>query len=180
VGRFAFGYEEALGYSIGRTVRDKDGISAALVLCDLVAEELGAGRTLLDRLHDLWGEAGLWVSAQYSIARSGPSGQEEIGKAVGRLAESPPGTVGGHQVIAVTDYRTAADQRPLWLAEQDLIELELAEIGRALVRPSGTEPKLKIYVDLRGDPVPEPDAAHRRLTAEAEEMARELGEGLAF
>jgi phosphomannomutase len=179
-GRFAFGYEEALGYSIGRTVRDKDGISAALVLCDLVAEELAAERTLLDRLHDLWAEAGLWVSAQYSIARGGPTGQEEIAKAVGRLAESPPGTVGGHQVIAVTDYRTAAEQRPLWLGEQDLIELELAGVGRALVRPSGTEPKLKVYLDLRGDPGPEPDAAHRRLAAEAAGMARELGEGLAF
>ena len=179
-GRFAFGYEEALGYSIGRAVRDKDGISAALVLCDLAAEELAAGRTILDRLHDLWDEAGLWVSAQFSITRSSPTGQEEIGKAVGRLAESPPRTVGGHQVIAVTDYRAAAEQRPVWLGEQDLIELELAEVGRVLVRPSGTEPKVKIYVDLRGDPGPEPDAAHDRLTAEAAEMARELGEGLAF
>jgi phosphomannomutase len=88
--------------------------------------------------------------------------------------------VGGHQVIAVTDYRTAAEQRPLWLGEQDLIELELAGVGRALVRPSGTEPKLKVYLDLRGDPGPEPDAAHRRLAAEAAGMARELGEGLAF
>jgi phosphomannomutase len=179
-GRFAFGYEEALGYSIGKTVRDKDGISAALVLCDLAAEERSGERTLLDRLHDLWREVGLWVSAQHSIARTGPGGQQEIGKAVGRLAESPPSTVGGHEVISVTDYRAAAELRPIWLGEQDLIEIELADVGRALVRPSGTEPKLKVYVDLRGDPGSEPDEAHRRLTAEAAAMAREVGEGLAF
>ena len=179
-GSFAFGYEEALGYSIGKTVRDKDGISAALVLCDLVAEERSRGRTLVDRLHDLWNEVGLWVSAQYSIARSGPSGQDEIGKAVQRLAEGPPGTVGGHEVVSVTDYRVGAELRPIWLGAQDLIEIELAEVGRALVRPSGTEPKLKVYVDLRGDPGSEPDEAHRRLTAEAAEIAREVGEGLAF
>ena len=179
-GSFAFGYEEALGYSIGKTVRDKDGISAALVLCDLVAEERSRGRTVVDRLHDLWNEVGLWVSAQYSIARSGPSGQDEIGKAVQRLAEGPPATVGGHEVVSVTDYRVGAELRPIWLGAQDLIEIELAEVGRALVRPSGTEPKLKVYVDLRGDPGSEPDEAHRRLTAEAAEIAREVGEGLAF
>jgi len=179
-GRFAFGYEEALGYSIGKTVRDKDGLSAALVLCDLAAEERSGERTLLDRLHDLWSEVGLWVSAQHSIARTGPGGQQEIGKAVGRLAEAPPTTVGGHEVISVTDYRAAAELRPIWLGEQDLIEIELADVGRALVRPSGTEPKLKVYVDLRGDPGSEPDEAHRRLTADAAAMAREVGEGLAF
>jgi phosphomannomutase len=179
-GRFAFGYEEALGYSIGRTVRDKDGISAALVLCDLVAEERSEGRTLLDRLHDLWHEVGMWVSAQHSISRTGPGGQEEIEKAVERLAEAPPSAVGGHRVVSVTDYRVDVEQRPFWLGEQDLIEMDLGEVGRVLVRPSGTEPKLKIYVDLRGDPGPSPDQAHRRLTADAAIMATEVGEGLAF
>ncbi|MEX1126522.1 MAG: phospho-sugar mutase [Acidimicrobiia bacterium] len=179
-GRFAFGYEEALGYSIGQTVRDKDGISAALVLCDLVAEERAEGRTLMDRLHDLWDEVGLWVSAQYPIARPGPTGQEEIGKAIERLAEMPPRTVGSHEVVMVTDYRVGADLRPTWLGEQDLIEIELADVGRVLVRPSGTEPKLKVYVDLRGEPGATPDEAHDRLTADAAAMAREVGEGLAF
>jgi phosphomannomutase len=179
-GRFAFGYEEALGYSIGRTVRDKDGISAALVLCDLVAEERAQDRTLLDRLHDLWREVGLWVSAQHSIGRTGPSGQKEIGRAVELLAEKPPTTVGGHEVVSVTDYRVDADSRPIWLGEQDLIEIRLTDGGRVLVRPSGTEPKLKVYVDLRGDPGSDPDAGHRHLTARAAEMAEEVGEGLAF
>jgi len=179
-GRFAFGYEEALGYSIGRTVRDKDGMSAALVLCDLVAEERATGRTLLDRLHDLWNEVGLWVSAQHSIGRTGPAGHGEIANAVERLAEAPPDSVGGHEVASVTDYRVNAEQRARWLGEQDLIEIELRDVGRVLVRPSGTEPKIKVYVDLRGDPGPAPDESYRRLTADAATMAREVGEGLTF
>jgi phosphomannomutase len=179
-GRFAFGYEEALGYSVGRTVRDKDGISAALVLCDLVAEEREQGRTLIDRLHDLWREVGLWVSAQHSTSRPGATGQEEIGRAVQRLAESPPSEVGGIEVVSVTDYRSGAELRPMWLGAQDLIEIELEDVGRILVRPSGTEPKLKIYTDLRGDAGHAPDEAQRDLAAVAADMAREVGEGLAF
>ncbi len=179
-GSFAFGYEEALGYSVGKTVRDKDGMSAALVLCDLVAEERANGRSLLDRLHDLWAEAGLWVSAQYSVGRSGPSAQEEISLAVENLAASPPDSVGGHRVGAVTDYRKGAGNRPNWLGEQDLIEFELARVGRVLVRPSGTEPKIKVYVDLQGDTGASPDESYRQLTALAQAMAQEVGEGLAF
>lgn len=83
-------------------------------------------------------------------------------------------------MLSVTDYRVNADLRPLWLGEQDLIEIELGDVGRVLVRPSGTEPKLKVYVDLRGDPGVAPDEAHRLLTADAAAMAREVGEGLAF
>jgi phosphomannomutase len=179
-GRFAFGYEEALGYSVGKTVRDKDGISAALVLCDLVAEERAQNRTLLDRLHDIWNEVGLWVSAQYSVGRVGPTGQDEIARAVEKLAAAPPQAVGDHEVKTVTDYRAGAEGRPTWLGEQDLIELDLAEVGRVLVRPSGTEPKIKVYVDLRGDPGQNPDESHRRLTDSAAKMAKEVGEGLTF
>ncbi|HEY6627921.1 MAG TPA: phospho-sugar mutase [Acidimicrobiia bacterium] len=179
-GSFAFGYEEALGYSVGKTVRDKDGMSAALVLCDLVAQERAQGRDLLDRLYDLWAEVGLWVSSQYSVGRSGPNGQQEISSAVEQLAANPPKNVGDHEVVAVIDYRRGAGGRPIWLGEQDLIELELADVGRVLVRPSGTEPKIKVYVDLQGDPGTSPDESHRFLTATAAEMAKEVGEGLAF
>ena len=90
VGRFAFGDEEALGYSVGQTVRDKDGLGAAIVMADLAAEEAGAGRSMLDRLHDLWDEVGLWVSAQHSIVRDGPEGQAALLAAVDRLGNDLP------------------------------------------------------------------------------------------
>ncbi len=146
----------------------------------LVAEERAQGRDLLDRLHDLWAEVGLWVSSQYSVGRTGPTGQEEITSAVEHLAAKPPERVGGHQVVAVIDYRKGAGHRPIWLGEQDLIELDLGNVGRVLVRPSGTEPKIKVYVDLQGEPGTSPDESYRRLTASAAEMAKEVGEGLAF
>ncbi|HSK07777.1 MAG TPA: phospho-sugar mutase [Acidimicrobiia bacterium] len=177
-GRFAFGYEEALGYSVGRTVRDKDGISAAIVMADLAAEETAAGRSPLDRLHDLWEEVGLWVSTQKSIVRSGPGGQEALAGAVDRLGDGPPTGLSGTEITAVVDYRVGAGERPPWLGAQDLIELTLGEEGRVLVRPSGTEPKLKIYVDLSGSTEPDHATAHGRLVARAETLATAMGEWL--
>jgi phosphomannomutase len=178
VGRFAFGYEEALGYSVGRTVRDKDGISAAIVMADLAAEEVGGGRGVIDRLHDLWDEVGLWVSAQHAIVRAGRDGQAELLAGVDKLGSGPPGVIGGLDVTDVTDYRVGEGGRPIWLGQQDLIELTLGTQGRVLVRPSGTEPKLKIYVDLSGDSGGDHETAHARLTETARTLAVELGEWL--
>lgn len=177
-GRLAFGYEEALGYSVGRTVRDKDGISAAIVMADLAAEEAAAGRNVLDRLHDLWDEFGLWVSAQHSIVRTGAEGQQAILDAVDRLAGSPPNEVGGIAITGSTDYRVGEEQRPPWLGAQELVELTLGGAGRVLVRPSGTEPKLKVYVDLSGETEPDHETAHRGLLEKAEAVAAEMGEWL--
>jgi phosphomannomutase len=177
-GRFAFGYEEALGYSVGRTVRDKDGISAAIVMADLVAEEAGAGRSVIDRLHDLWDEVGLWVSAQHSIVRDGPEGQAELLAAVDRVGSSPPDVIGGLEVTDVTDYRVGEEARPIWLGQQDLIDVTVGSSGRILVRPSGTEPKLKIYVDLSGDAGSDHERAHTRLSEKARSLASEMGEWL--
>lgn len=177
-GRFAFGYEEALGYTIGRTVRDKDGISAALVLADLIAEETKAGRTLLDRLVDIWQTSGIWVSAQLSIVRGGVSGGEAIQAAVARLADSPPQQVGGFEVAEVTDFRKGGEDRPPWLGAQDLVSIDLGDPGRLLVRPSGTEPKLKIYSDLVQAAGAEPHDQQRRLLALARATVETMGEWL--
>ncbi len=177
-GQFAFGFEEALGYTVGHTVRDKDGLSAALVFSDLIAEESATGRSVMDRLHDIWTSTGLWASAQRSMVRAGREGPSVLAAAVGRLGESPPADLGGHPVSEIVDYRFGAEKRPPWLGGQDLIELKLAGAGRVLVRPSGTEPKLKIYVDLNGALGENPDVSHRELTAEAISVANEMGEWL--
>jgi phosphomannomutase len=178
-GVFVFGYEEALGYAVGPTVRDKDGISAAVVFSDLVAGLKDGGYTVLDRLAELWELTGVWASAQHSVVRSGDQGEQVIAEAVSRLAESPPASVSGYTVDSVTDFRVGAETRPQWLGAQALVELSLGERGRALVRPSGTEPKLKFYVDLTGPAGADPIAAQGDLTDDAlgvaEELARFLG-----
>jgi phosphomannomutase len=175
-GRFVFGYEEALGYTIGTTVRDKDGISAALFFLDLAADLEDEGQTVLDRLHDLWRAHGLWVSGQTAISRTGPEGLEALRKAVDRLGDDPPESLGEYRVTGVVDYRRGADSRPFWLGEQALIEMEIGDHGRVLVRPSGTEPKLKIYVDLRDEAGDDPDFRNDILR----ERAATLGETVAI
>jgi phosphomannomutase len=147
---FLFGYEEALGYSVGRTVRDKDGISAAVLLADIAALQSEKGLDLLDYLHELWRQYGLWVSTQKSLVKPGKEGQAEIASAIETLASNPPQTVSGVAVLGTTDFRGGAESRPTWLGAQPLVQVDL-EAGRILARPSGTEPKLKIYVDLRED-----------------------------
>jgi len=182
-GVFRFGYEEALGYSVDRIVRDKDGISAAVLFADLAAGCGAGGRTVLDRLSDLYREHGLWVSVQKSIIREGAEGRAEIDAAMARLGAAPPPTLTGYRVHGVEDFRTGAESRPRWLPDSNLIILDLGDGSRALMRPSGTEPKLKIYVDLRvsllpgGDPAAEEPAALETAGAIAEALANHVGLG---
>jgi phosphomannomutase len=150
--RFVLGYEEALGFALGRDVRDKDGISAAVVFAELAAQARARGENVLDQLERIYRRHGLWASAQKSVVRSGPSGVAALARAVDRFAAEPPATVGGHAVSAVRDYRQGASERAPWLGKTALVELELGAAGRVLLRPSGTEPKLKIYVDLCENP----------------------------
>lgn len=165
---FVFGYEEALGYSIGHLVRDKDGISAALVLSELAALEHARNGSLRDRLAALYRRHGLWVSLQKSVTRPGLSGAREIRDAMERITQAPPSHVLDTPVTRVTDYRTGGETRPPWLENTSLVELELGERGRILVRPSGTEPKLKVYVDLCTSVPPDSDVWQAEASARAD------------
>lgn len=172
---FVYGFEEALGSSVGNVVRDKDGIGAAVAFADLARSLAGTGRSVLDRLDELARQHGLWVSHQLSITRPGLQGAQEIADAMAVLADRLPEELAGHAVTNATDYRTGASSRPPWLTTHDLVALDLAD-GRAMIRPSGTEPKCKIYIDLRADVGADDDldARARELEAEAGEVAAAL------
>jgi phosphomannomutase len=130
-----YGYEEALGYAVDPAlVRDKDGISAAVLLADLAAALRAEGRTLLDRLDDLAAEFGVHATDQVSVRVADLA---VIGELMGRLRAGPPAALLGRPVTAVEDL----------LPDADVLRLR-ADRCRVVVRPSGTEPKLKAYLEV--------------------------------
>jgi phosphomannomutase len=146
------GYEEALGYAVGSLVRDKDGLSAALVAAELAAVERIRGRTLIDRLDDLARRHGLHATAGWPVRFDGPDGPARIAAGMAALRGAAVGELGGRAVRRVLDLSSddpeaAALVQPSDHPPGDVIVLEL-DGGRAVVRPSGTEPKLKAYLEV--------------------------------
>jgi phosphomannomutase len=135
-----FGYEEALGYAVGPdVVRDKDGMSAALLVAELAACLRAQGRTLLDHLDDLEREHGVHATDQYAARAQDPS---QIAAAMTRLRGHPPPALGGRRVKAIRDLLVDPGDLPT----ADVLTLHL-DHARVVIRPSGTEPKLKAYLE---------------------------------
>ena len=138
----AFGYEEALGYCVAPDIaRDKDGVSAIITVLEMAAALKAEGRTLLDLLDDLYREHGLHATSQLSVRVDDAT---IIPEAMQRLRSSPPTSLGGVDVATVDDLADGYQGLPA----TDGIRLGLGETGRVICRPSGTEPKLKNYVEV--------------------------------
>jgi phosphomannomutase len=148
----------------------------------MAADAKARGLSVMDRLAALYAEVGVWASAQHSVRFEGPGGMEQIEPMLDRLAAVPPTDLGGLAVTGVVDYRQGADDRPRYLGATPLVDLDLGEAGRCLIRPSGTEPKLKIYVDLTepaaGVEAAEVLAAEGRLRVRAASVARAAAEAM--
>jgi phosphomannomutase len=144
-GRLAFGYEEALGFCVGDLVQDKDGISAAVVFAEVVATQKARGRSVLDVLDDLASTYGVHLTGQWSVRVSGQDGMARLEAAMARLRAAPPATLAGSAVTEVLDL--AAGDPIRRLPPSDVVVVRLGE-DRIVVRPSGTEPKLKCYVEV--------------------------------
>ncbi|MDQ4085205.1 MAG: phospho-sugar mutase [Actinomycetota bacterium] len=149
----AFGYEEALGYCVApHLVRDKDGVSAALHVADLAARLKAEGRSLLDRLDQIAAEYGLHATDQLSVRVTDLT---QIGTAMDRLRERPPTVLGGLSVEHAEDLTEGVAGLP----PTDGLRYRLAGGARVIVRPSGTEPKLKCYLEVVVDVAGSVDAA---------------------
>ncbi len=182
VEHLAFAYEEALGYCVAPgNVRDKDGISAALLIAGLAARLKATGRTLVDVLDDLARQHGLHLTDQVSARFTDLA---QIGATVERLREAPPTALGGSRVTAVVDLAAGSDEDRGGLPPTDGLRLETADGSRVIVRPSGTEPKVKCYLEVVEPVHPDADesavtharhAARARLTAVASDMRATLG-----
>jgi phosphomannomutase len=153
----AFGYEEALGYCVDpEHVKDKDGVSALLMLCELAAGAKADGRTLVDLLDDLARTHGLHATDQLSVRVTDLA---EIGRAMDTLRRTPPTSLGGLAVERVDDLALGSADLP----PTEGLRYRLADGARVIVRPSGTEPKLKAYLEVvipvEGGPGGDVDAA---------------------
>jgi phosphomannomutase len=191
---FLFGYEEALGYAVSDLVRDKDGMSAALTLADAAAEAKRQGGSLATRLDELARRFGLFATGQFSVVLAGgklAGGELAVGADAGAaLLEAararPPISLLGEPVTVIDDLglglrsREDGTRDPLALPRSDVIIWRCGEGTRVALRPSGTEPKVKIYLQVvlpaagRGDLAPLRAQAARRLAELREEVTEVL------
>ncbi len=165
--RFVFGYEEALGYAVGEVVRDKDGIGAALALLALAARARSRGRSLLDAYDALESAHGVHLTGQITVGTAAPV------HIMARLRAAPPAELGGSPVTTITDLTGGTSQLP----SADVLTYHLPG-ARVVVRPSGTEPKIKAYLEV-AEPVAGRSLAGARQAAAARfgplrEAVREL------
>lgn len=164
-----FGYEEALGYLVNpTTVRDKDGISAAVALLGLAAEARGREASLADLLEEIAAEVGHFASGQVSIRVDDVA---VIGRIMAALRQDPPSAFGETAISAAEDLLAAGGDAPAG----DVLRYRLADGSRVIVRPSGTEPKLKVYIDARADSAEAARAAVAALDAAIRELLDRLG-----
>jgi phosphomannomutase len=181
---FLFGYEEALGYAVTGIVRDKDGISAALALTEAAAEAKSGGGSLAGLLDEIARRFGLYATSQWSLEL--PPGSPGVSGALEAVRSAPPASLLGQPVETVDDLelgvRTYCDgtREPLALPRSDVVIWRCADGTRVAVRPSGTEPKVKIYQQVvlpaaaRSDLAPLRAEAAKRLAGLREEVTEVL------
>jgi phosphomannomutase len=161
---FLMGYEEAIGYTVGTVARDKDGIGSALVVADMAAWCRSRGLTLHGYLEEVHRAHGLFVATQKNFTYSGSEGAGTIKGIMEGFRQAPPAAIGGLAVVQVKDYQAGVGDLP----RSNVLAYELAGGSRVTLRPSGTEPKIKYYVDLRQAVTAAEDFAAARGRAMAE------------
>ena len=165
--RFLFGFEESYGYLSGTAVRDKDAVNAALLLCEMAANLKAEGKTLTDRLQELYEEFGYYAQKMITFQYEGQDGAAQMAKIMEGL-RSPAGTSGRELMTGAerTDYLRDETGLP----KSDVIAFRLPDGRKFVVRPSGTEPKLKAYLFSNGKTQEEAE----RALEEMEPLVREL------
>lgn len=166
VDRFIFGFEESYGYLSGDHVRDKDAVNASMLICQMAQYYKLQGKNLVEAMRDLYEKHGYYHNKTVSLSYPGADGAAKMAGIMKSLRSEAPAEIAGSKVEAVVDYATCVNGLPA----ADVIEFDLEGGNKAIVRPSGTEPKIKLYIFAKGEDAAAADA----LIAAIEEDGRKL------
>lgn len=152
---YIIGGEESYGLLIGSHLRDKDAISAVAILCEMAAYEKSKGRTLFQKLIQLYVEYGFYKEHLISITKKGRDGQQQIANMMDRFRSNPPTTLAGSKVVELLDYEKSVKtnlltntQSPIELPKSNVLQFVTEDGSKISARPSGTEPKIKFYFSV--------------------------------
>ena len=148
------GYEESYGYLVGNHAKDKDAVVASMLICEMAAYQKVQGKTLLERLEELYQQHGYYKEALDSFTLPGADGQERIAAIMAQLRAQQANEVGGQTIAEIKDYKAGIDNLP----KADVLKYFLTDGGWMAVRPSGTEPKIKFYYSVRGETMADAEA----------------------
>ena len=155
--RFILGFEESYGYLAGSYVRDKDAVLASMLICEMCCYSINKGKTLFDVLSDLYEKYGYFYNRQKSITCEGLDGMEKMAASLKNLRNNPPKSVCGFNVDALSDYLVSektdtktGKKTKILLPKADVLCYDFENGAEVIIRPSGTEPKIKIYISAIG------------------------------
>ena len=171
-GQYLFGFEESYGCLIGTHARDKDGIVASMALCEAAAFYKSQGKTLCDAMLDMYEKYGYYKDNVIAITHKGIEGLAKIKSIMDTLRSNPPKQFGDYKVLVTRDYQedvitdlATGETKTTGIPKSNVLYYEMEDDAWLAVRPSGTEPKIKLYYGVVGDDM-----------ADAEKKSEELGE----
>ena len=164
-GKVVFSYEESYGYMLGDYVRDKDAVTASLLLTEMAAYYAGKGMTVLEALQALYEKYGWYGEKTFNLVMPGLDGLADMARLMKSLREAPPAQIAGVNVVQFKDYLDGSvvdlatgGKTAMELSGSNVLRFELADGTSIIVRPSGTEPKIKVYILTKGADAAERDA----------------------
>ncbi len=170
--RYVFGFEESYGYLAGSYVRDKDAVVASMLICEMVAYYKSIGKNLIDVLDELYNKYGYYYCSQKSFTCEGQAGMKQIADIMQRLADNPPAEIGGLKVSRFDNLNksesldiSSGKISAIDLPKSNVLGFYFADGSSLIVRPSGTEPKIKLYLSAVG--ATDAEAVSERETLEA-------------
>ena len=164
---YIFGFEESYGYLSGSYVRDKDAVDGAFLICEMFAYYKTRGISLLDKLEELYGKFGYCLNTLHSYEFEGSAGLEKMQNIMSSMREDMP-EIGGIKVVKVNDYLKGIDGLP----KSDVIKFYLEGNGSVVVRPSGTEPKMKVYVSISAKNEAEANDSEKKVVSFMEQLLK--------
>lgn len=170
--RYIFGFEESYGYLAGGYVRDKDAVVASMLICEMAAFYRTKGISLIEARKRMYDEYGVYFNKLDNFTCEGASGMERMNEIMSDLRKNPPKSIGGLAVEAVADYEASAKTytdgktEEITLPKSNVITFSLQDSASVVIRPSGTEPKIKVYYTTKGAEKADAVALQQKLSAD--------------